>query len=68
MRCCEVTTRLWYSGCGVIGGKKPRSGALMRLMGAIELAGGGNFYSLHVPGVLNNVAGGTWWNPGDIRR
>ena len=40
------------------GGKELRSGALMRLMGAMELPGGWNFESLHVPGVLNDVADG----------
>ena len=41
----------------------------MHLMGAIELMGGWHYYSLHVPGVLNDVADGiSRWNPGDIRR
>ena len=59
MCCCEVTTRLQYTGCGVVGGggKELRSGALMRLMGAMELPGGWHFDSLHVPGVLNDVVG-----------
>ena len=57
----------WVRRCR--GGKEPRSGALMRLMGAIELAGGWHFDSLHVPGVLNDVADGiSRWNPGDICR
>ena len=57
----------WVRRCR--GGKEPRSGALMRLMGAIEVAGGWYFDSLHVPGVLNDVADGiSRWNPGDICR
>ena len=67
---CEVTTSLQYTGCDVVrGGKEPRSGALKRLMGAIELAGGWPFDSLHVSGVLNDVDGGiSSWNPGVIIR
>ena len=41
----------------------------MHLMGAIELAGGWHFDSLHVLGVLNDVVNGiSRWNPGDICR
>ena len=41
----------------------------MSLMGAIELAGGWHFDSLHVPSVLNDVADGiSRWNSGDIGR
>ena len=51
------------------GGKELRSGAFMRLMGAIELPGGWHFDSFHVPGVLNDVADGiSRWNPGDMCR
>ena len=39
----------------------------MRLMGAIELAGGWYFDSLYVRGVLNDVTDViSRWNPGDI--
>ena len=38
-------------------------------MGAIKLAGGWHFDSLHVPGVLNDISAGiSRWNPGDTRR
>ena len=45
MRCCKATTRPRYTGCGIVGGggKEPRSGAFMRLMGAVELSGGWHF-------------------------
>ena len=46
----------WVRRCR--GGKEPRSGTLMRLMGAIELAGGWHFDSPYIPGVLNDVADG----------
>ena len=39
-------------------GKDPRSGTLMRLIGAIELKAGCHFDSLHVPAVSNDVADG----------
>ena len=49
------------------GGKEPRSGAPMRLMGAIELADGWHVDSLRVPGILHDVADGiSTWSPGDI--
>ena len=51
------------------GGKELRSGAFMRLMGAIELSGGWHFDSLLVPGVLDDVPDDiSRWNPGDICR
>ena len=51
------------------GGKELRSGAFIRLMGAIELSGGWHFDSLRVPGVLDDVPDGiSRWNPGDICR
>ena len=46
----------WVRCCR--GGTKPRSGALVHLIGEVELSGGWHFGSLHVPGVLNDVAGG----------
>ena len=51
------------------GGKEPLPGTLVCLRGAIELAGGWHFDSLHVPGVLNDIADDIpRWNPGDIYR
>lgn len=46
----------WVRRCR--GAKQPRSGALMRLLRAIEPAGGWNFEALHVPGILKEVADG----------
>ena len=41
----------------------------MRLMGAIEPAGGWHFDSLHFPGVLNGITDSiSRWNPRDICR
>lgn len=55
----------WVRRCR--GGKEPRSGALMRLMGATELVGGWYFDSLHVAGILNDVADGiSRWESGDV--
>ena len=48
----------WVRRCR--GGKEPRSRAFMRLIGAIELAGGWHFDSIHV------FDGISRWNPGDI--
>lgn len=38
------------------GGKEPRSGALMRMLGAIEVSSEWHFQALHVSGVLNSLA------------
>ena len=46
----------WIQRCR--GGAEPRSGALMRLLGVLEVAGGWCFDAEHVPGVLNNIADG----------
>ena len=61
----------WCStlGSALSGSKKSQSGALMRVMGTTELAGGLHFDSLHVLGILYDVAGGiSRWKPYDIRR
>ena len=44
----------WVRHCR--GGKEPRSGTLVRLIRAIELADGWHFDSFHAPGVLNDFA------------
>ena len=50
------------------GGKEPRSGgALMRLVGCLEVGSGWCFDALHVAGVENAVADGiSPWEPEDI--
>lgn len=51
----------WARRCR--GGKEPRSRALMRLLGAIELVDGWYFGFLRIVGVLNDVADGiSRWN------
>ena len=39
-------------------GREPRSGALMRFMGVLEMSSGWNFDAMHVPGVFNDVVEG----------
>ena len=40
------------------GGLEPRSGALMRLLGVLEVSSGWHFDALHVRGIHNVVADG----------
>lgn len=40
------------------GASDPRSGGLLRLLGALELSGGWSFGAQHVPGKLNQIADG----------
>lgn len=55
----------WIQRCR--GGLEPRSGALMRLLGVLEVASGWNFQASHVPGVLNSTADGiSRWNRADV--
>lgn len=55
----------WIQRCR--GGKEPRSGALMRMLGALEVSSGWCFQALHVPGVLNSTADGiSRWEPGEV--
>ena len=55
----------WIQRCR--GGKEPRSGAIMRMLGVIEVSSGWLFQSSHVPGVLNSLADGiSRWDPADI--
>ena len=46
----------WVRRCR--GGKEPRSGALMRFLGVLEMSSEHNFDALRVPGVLNDIADG----------
>lgn len=46
----------WVQRCR--GGKEPRSGALMRMLGAVEVSSERHFQALHVFGVLNALADG----------
>ena len=46
----------WVNKCR--GGKEPRSGALMRMLGLLEIDSGWVFEAKHVPGILNDVADG----------
>ena len=43
----------WIQRCR--GGKEPRSGALMRMLGAVEVSSGWCFQASHVPGVVNSM-------------
>lgn len=55
----------WIERCR--GGREPRSGALMRMLGAIEVSSGWLFQSSHVPGVLNSLADGiSRWPAADV--
>ena len=46
----------WVRRCR--GGKEPRSGALMRLLGVLELSSGWHFDAEHVRGIFNVAADG----------
>ena len=46
----------WVRRCR--GGKEPRSGALMRLLGVLEVSSGWHFDALHVRGIHNVAADG----------
>ena len=55
----------WIKRCR--GAKEPRSGALMRLLGVIEVSSTWHFDAEHVPGVFNSVADGiSRWEPDDV--
>lgn len=55
----------WIERCR--GGIEPRSGALVRLLGALEVASGWHFHATHVPGILNSLADGiSRWNTNDV--
>ena len=56
----------WIRRCR--GGKELRSGALMRMLGALEVSSGWHSQSSHVSGVLNYLADGIWrWDASDVR-
>ena len=65
MRGDNVSAVQWVSKCR--GGREPRSGALMRLLGYLEVGSGWCFDALHVAGVENAIADGiSRWEPEDI--
>ena len=65
MRGDNMSAVQWVSKCS--GGREPRSGALMRLLGCLEVGSRWWFDALHVAGVENTIADGTSrWEPEDI--
>ena len=56
MRGDNLSAVHWVSKCR--GGKEPRSGALMRLLGCLQVGSGWCFDALHVAGVDNFIADG----------
>ena len=64
MRGYKMSAVQWVSKCR--GGRQPRSGALMRLLGCLEVGSGWWFDVLHVGGVENTIADGiSRWEPED---
>ena len=62
MRGDNTPTVHWVFKCR--GGREPRSGALMRLLGCLEVGSGWCFDALHVAGVENTIADGiSRWKP-----
>lgn len=56
----------WINRCR--GGKEPRSGALMRILGLLEIRGGWKFEAKHIPGALNQAADGiSRWNRDEVQ-
>ena len=65
MRGDNMSAVQWVSKCR--GGREPRSGALMRLLGCLEVGSGWCFDALHVAGMENAIADGiSRWKPEDI--
>ena len=65
MRGDKMSAVQWVSKCRR--GTEPRSGALMRLLGCLEVGSGWCFDALHVVGVENTIADGiSRWEPEDI--
>ena len=56
MRGDSMSAVQWVSNCR--GGREPRSGALMRLLGCLEVSSGWCFDPLHVTGAENTIADG----------
>ena len=55
----------WVNQCR--GSKEPRSGALMRIMGVLEMRNGWRFRAKHIKGVANTIADGiSRWDRNDI--
>ena len=63
MRGDNQTAAHWVTTCK--GGKEPRSGALMRILGGLETRSGWCFTAAHVAGVANTLADGIsrWDSP-----
>ena len=65
MRGDNMSAVQWVSECR--GGREPRSGALMRLLGCLEVCSGWYFDALHVAVVENTIADGiSRWQPENI--
>ena len=65
MRGDNMSAVQWVSKCR--GGREPRSGAFMRLLGCLEVGSGSVFDALHVAGVENTITDGiSRWEPEDI--
>ena len=64
LSCCEDTTRTPCIGCG---GRDPHSGALMRLLGTLEVSSGWHFEATHVRAIHNVAAHGiSCWDHGFV--
>ena len=65
MRGDNMSAVHWVNKCR--GAKEPRSGALMRMMGALEMRNGWQFRAKHIKGVTNTLADGiSRWDRADI--
>ena len=65
MRGDNMSAVHWVNKCR--GAKEPRSGALMRMMGVLEMRNGWRFRAKHIKGVANTLADGiSRWDRADI--
>jgi len=65
MRGDNMSAVHWVNKCR--GAKEPRSGALMRMMGVLEMRNGWRFRAKHIKGLANTLADGiSRWNHNDI--
>ena len=63
----NMATVHWTSKCR--GGKEPRSGTLMRMLGCLEMRSGWYFRARHVKGVANTLADGiSRWERDNVNR
>ena len=63
----NMATVHWTSKCR--GGKEPRSGTLMRMLGCLEMRSGWYFRAKHVKGVANTLADGiSRWERDNVNR